>query len=706
MAMAAGTRLQASDLPAIQDTEDTVSPELLEKYSGVDGLTDRLTDLGIWLRGCFEETSAEKVLIEDRMLMDLRQYKGLYEPEETQRLRENKTRSRLFSRITRRKVKAFDSRMMEMLFPAGKDRNWDMKSTPEPDMVGSPVAQEMIAKRQQAMFQEHVQQLAQQTGQDPQMVSQKLLRGGFQPELDPDELRHISMSVSKSACERMNQTVADQLAELQYKISCKEVLHSGHLYGTGLIKGPLAQKKMRPGWQMVEGQWQSVMQAQLFPFIEFVSVWSWYPDMAAKVIDDCEFQYQRHVYTKAQVAKLGMRPGFDLELLRRYLIQFPDGDADIKGWETLLDAEDERNYTTKERTNKRYEVLEYWGVLNDAQVRDLGLEPDPLEPIWVNIWVIGHFVIRFGAAPISGMNHPFHAYYFDKDETSIFGEGVPAIMRDDQSALNGTVRAMMDNMASTVGPQYEVNTDMLHPGEKTRETYPGRVWYRRGDGRFPALRSVDVPSRIQEFLALKGTFEQQIHENTLPAYMQGGQSGGAGRTASGLSMLMGSANLDVKDQIINFDLGITRPLIRGFYQWNMQFNDDPNIKGDYEVVAKGSSSLVAKEIRSTQLDQLLPLLSNPAYVNYIDKRKLLEEIFKVRDLTDSEILLAPNEFDEQQALRQQLSQLQQQLAQGSELIEMLWKIAPNLVRQAFDRMGPESMALTQSLQNGLAQSGG
>lgn len=692
-----GKRLAVTDLPVMPATE--VRGELRERYSL--NMAGRMTELGVSLRDRFDELARYRVQVEDRLLMDLRQYKGLYEPGEWKRLQEDKFRSKLFSRMTRRKVKAFDSRMMEMLFPAGKDRNWALKSTPEPDMSGSEVAREMIQKRQQEVFQGQVQQLAQETGEEARAVAQTLTKGGFVPELDAEELRLISIAVSRSACERMSQVIADQMVEVKYKNICKEVLHSGHVYGTGILKAPLAQKKMRPRWRLQAGEWRNAMEPVLFPYIEFVPVWSWYPDLAAKDLEDMEFCYQRHVYTREQVAKLGRRPGFDLALIDQYLREFPGGDAQLMSWESLLDSENQDNDTSEERTSRRYEVLEYWGVLNDEQVKGLGLEPEPLQAMWVNAWVLGHFVIRLGASPVVGMSHPFHVYYFDKDETSLWGEGVPAVMRDDQSALNSVIRAMMDNAASTVGPQYEINTDMLPAGERTRETYPGRIWYRRGDGRFPALRSVDVPSHLNEFLMLKANFEQQIHENTLPAYMQGGSTGGAGRTASGLSMLMGSASLDVKDQILNFDLGITRPVVRGFYHWNMQFSEDPHIKGDYEVVARGSGSLVAKELRAGQLDQLLPLLSNPAYARYVDSRRLLEEIFKVRDLTDSEILLTPQEYDEREALRQQIGQLQQQLGQGSELLEQLWKLAPNLVRQALDRLGPKAMARQGGAGNGM-----
>ncbi len=673
----------ATDLPPLQATD--VPLDVLEQYP--PDMLDKMTSLGLWLRNKFDEVAGQRTTPEERFMQDLRQYKGRYEASEWAKLKENPTRCKLYCRMTRRKVQAFNSRMMDMLFPAGKDRNWSLKNTPEPDVVMTPIAQQMIQERQAQLFQEQVAQMAQQTGEPPEQVAQTLQQGGYEPELDPDELRLISVAVAKASCERMCNVVHDQLLEVKYKLTCKKVLNSGHIYGTGILKAPLAQKKMRPHWSYQNGQWISDLQPKLFPFIEFVPVWAWYPDPSAKCIEDLEFSFQRHVMLKSQVVDLLNRPGFDADLIAAYLREYPDGDCNIQNWETELDNESADNDSSEPRSNRRYEVLEYWGILNDAQLRDIGMEPDPLETVWVTVWIIGHFVVRMGAAPIEGMDHPFHLYYFDKDESSLWGEGVPAIMRDDQSALNGVVRAMMDNMASTVGPQYEVNTDALHPGERTRETYPGRIWYRRGDGRYPALRAVEVSSRLQEFLTLKQNFEQQIHENTLPSYMQGGQTGGAGRTATGLSMLMGSANLDVKDQIINFDLGITRPVIRGFYLWNMQFSDDPNIKGDYEVVARGSSSLMAKELKASNLDQLMPILANPKFDRFIDDRRLLEEMFKVRDLTDTEIILSESEFNEREELRQQIEQLQQQLMQGMKLLEGIEKMAPNLVRQAVERMG-------------------
>ena len=669
----------------------TEVPHGLQEQYGPD-LSEQMSGLGMWLRDRFEDVKSKRLSTEQEWLKDLRQFKGIYETEEWQRLSGGKYRSRLFSKMTRRKVRAFDSRMMEMLFPAGKDRNWSIRHSPEPDVIMTPAAQTLLQQEQMKVMDADVQRLSQESGEPPEQIVQKLQAGGYEPEVSQQQLNEIQLAVAKAAATRMENAIADQLELVHYKRICGKALHSGHKYGTGILKGPLLEVISRPKWVFQEGQWAQVFEKQLTPYVEYVPVWSWYPDAAAKDPMSLEFSFQRHLMLKSQVADLARMPGFDADLIRTYLTNFPDGDAQQLSWETEVDAEDERNHSEESRSIRRYEVLEYWGVLNDAFLRDLGLEPDPLKSPWLHIWVIGHFVIKVGRTPLTGMDHLYHLYYFEEDETSVWGSSVPSIMRDDQHALNSTVRAMMDNVASTVGPQWEVNTDYLHPGERSRDIYANRVWYRRGDGRNPAIRAVEVSSRLNEFLGLKQTFETQIHENTLPAYMQGGSAGsGAGRTASGLSMLMGSANLDVKDQITAFDLGITRSLIKGMYLWNMQFNDDDDLKGDYEVVARGSSSLVAKEIRTQQLDQLLPLLMNPVYADYVDQRKLLDEIFKARDMLDSEILLRPEEYDERKRLKEQLADLQQRLAKSMKLMDELWKLAPTLVRQALDRIPPDQI---------------
>jgi hypothetical protein len=113
----------------------------------------------------------------------------------------------------------------------------------------------------------------------------------------------------------------------------------------------------------------------------------------------------------------------------------------------------------------KYEVLERWGYLDGQQLRDAGVTvPDERlhESFFSNVWMLPDgTIIKAVLQPINGVTWPYHLYYFDKDESSIFGEGLASIMRDDQTMLNASTRLMLDNAAMTAGAQLEVNPHLL-----------------------------------------------------------------------------------------------------------------------------------------------------------------------------------------------------------------------------------------------------
>ena len=55
----------------------------------------------------------------------------------------------------------------------------------------------------------------------------------------------------------------------------------------------------------------------------------------------------------------------------------------------------------------------------------------------------------------------------------------------------------------------------------------------------------------------------------------------------------------------DFDEYVSAPFIRAMYRFNMQWSPREEIKGDYEVVATGSQSLIAKEVRAQQVLSLI-----------------------------------------------------------------------------------------------------
>lgn len=573
----------------------------------------RAGDQGQALRGLFREAEAGRRDMEERWLRDLRQYKGVYDPEVAARL--HPRRSRAFLRLTRAKVKAADARLMDVLFPGAGERNWSIAPTPVPDLDARR-AGEILAR----------------------------LRRERNAEPSERELTAAVRAEAARACEAMQREMEDQLAECRYREVVREVIHSGNLYGTGVLKGPLVARSAFPTWSRgPRGGWRLVTRERLRPFLEFVPLWDIYPDPAARRLGEARFIFQRHLMTRRDLLALAARPDFDGAAIEEWLAVRPDGDAGPKAHESGLALAGPA--TNSRQATGRYEVLEFWGYLEPDDLDAVGAmgagtdEADGSDGLAqsapANIWLLGDSIIKAVAAPLPGLTWPYHFYYFDKDETSLFGEGLASIMRDPQHLFNASVRAMLDNAAISAGPQIEVNQDLLPEGEDPTDIHPFRVWLRSGSGidaQYPAVRVSSLPSHAEELMAMARLFEAYAHETTgLPSAMHSEFDAAAG-TVRGLSMLLSAASIALKDQIKHFDDGVTRPFITALYHWNMLFSDKEELKGDYRVQARGWSSLIARELSVEQLDAFASSTANSLDAPYIRRGELLRRRAMARGL--------------------------------------------------------------------------
>jgi len=275
-------------------------------------------------------------------------------------------------------------------------------------------------------------------------------------------------------------------------------------------------------------------------------------------------------------------------------------------------------------------------------------------------------IIKAIISPIEGAELPYYFYYFDKDETSIFGDGIPEIMRDPQTLYNASVRAMLDNAAISAGPIIEANIDLLADGEDPTALFPFRVFQRIGSGieaGQQAIRVTKLPSYTNEFLGLVDFFQSTADESTtIPRSLSGvtdsGQQGAA-KTATGMSMLIGASNITLKDQVHFYDEGVTRKFIKAMYFWNMEFNQKQNIKGDYNIVARGSKSLIAKEVKMEQINQFLSLTNNEIDLQYIKRDVLLRELADIFDLNKLGFIRTETEVQQQQKAQAESSKRMQ-----------------------------------------------
>ena len=118
-----------------------------------------------------------------------------------------------------------------------------------------------------------------------------------------------------------------------------------------------------------------------------------------------------------------------------------------------------------------------------------------------------------------------------------------------------------------------------------------------------------------------------------------GQTGiqGVGRTASGISMLMSAANGSIRTVVKNVDDYLISPLGKAFFSFNMQFDFDESIRGDLEVKASGTESLMANEVRSQRLMQFLQVAQNPVLAPFAKMDYIIREIAKSMDLDPDKI---------------------------------------------------------------------
>ena len=608
-----------------------------------------LDALGNKLLAEFAQAELERRQTEDRWLKDLRQYKGQYDPDVTAKIGSN--RSTAFVRKTRVKVKTIDSRVADLLFPTGSEKNWTIDTTPVPS----------ISKEQKMQVQQRLSQMA-QGQQVPQDVIDKQV-----------------LEVARDAAKKMSKVIEDQLVEARYKEVSIKTIHSGHLYGTGVMKGPLVERKIRTRFDNSGGNWVPRSESYVVPFVDFVPLWRFYPDMSASDIEQCRYVYERHMMTHADLVGLSERKSFNKQRIVDYLKAHPQGEIKLRYFDNELRIIGERPANQAQKGGQ-FEVLERWGWVAGQDLQSIGVRvPDDRthEVFFSNIWLLPNGeVIKAVLQPINGVTWPYHLYYFDKDETSIFGEGLSTVMRDDQTMLNAATRLMLDNAAITAGPQLEVNIGMVDNIDRVEDVTPWKVWLRNSTSPgVPAVRAIELPSRLQDLSGLADRFDANADEVTaIPRYLSGeNQASGAAGTASGMSMLMGAANIVIKDLVTSWDEGVTRPFLTALYRWNMQFHRDNAIKGDFDVKARGTASLVAREVRGRQLNEFAASTANPMDAPFVKREALLRQRAEANELSD--VVKTDEEVKaEQESQQNKVMMAMQMELQASQLAELKGKV--------------------------------
>lgn len=577
--------------------------------------------LGTMLQGRFTQYESERRLAELKWMKNARQFLGIYDPEIDATI--DKNRSRAYPKLTRVKCVSMLSRLMNLLFQAS-DKNWGV----EPSKVPNLSAEDLQP-----------------------ILDQMFPEGSDEAQMPTDEaIEQAILKFAQKRAERLELEIHDQLQELggnkaqDFVALCRKVLASGIQYGAGVLRGPFVMEQKQRKWQLANGRLVAIEVTAYRPRFEFVPLWDYYPDMSAKTFAQMDGQFLRQVMSRQQFLALKKRNDFLANQIDLVLRTHPQGNYKRKAFETDLRSMGSQMNTSTGETGK-YEAVVWDGYVQGKELAAAGarVPQDKMDDVVLaQVWTVDNIVIKAETNPwvtllTDGESiQQYHHFIFEEDESFLLGNGLPNIMRDSQLGLCAAVRMALDN--GSVQRVFEVNYALLRMDADIPSIDPDMIIPRDDDNpgtaNVPAVRAVELPLNIEKMMALATMFQGFADTETFVNPATGGdmQKGPSEpfRTAAGASMLRGDAALPFKDVVRNFDT-FTESVIGALILFNRKFNPNPNISGDFTPLAKGATTLMAKEVQGMQLDQLAQTLTEEEKP-YLNARALLRMRLRVRDM--------------------------------------------------------------------------
>ena len=613
------------------DYDDAPSKDDEQKLREIEEL---IQIFGSGLQVLVDQQVGLKEELERRWLDDLRHYNGKPDAETEGKIKqEGKSNgSRIFVNLTRAKTNSAESKWSDLILPTD-DRNWGIKPTPVPELADAMESDEPVTLADGSVA------VDEETN-------------------EPYTEKDLAIEVQKEAVKRaesMQSEIDDQLTEARFNAVCREVIHDATVMGTGILKGPMVERRAKRAWiEGEDGVWQLNQIEEFKPSAARVDPWNFFPDMSATDWDSCEFVFERHLLTRKQMRRLLKQPGFMVDKVRDVLRMAPNARrSDI----SYLNHLREINGITQIQNDNRYEVWEYHGPVKKEHMMACGckgIDPDdPLDEYEGVVWFSQGIVLKVALNHMDSSELPYSILNWEADETSVFGFGVPYRMRHPQRVMNASWRMVLDNAGLSTGPQIVINRKIIEPANGKWELEPRKVWYLTDERAKveDAFDTFDIQSHQQELTAIFEMAHRLADEETsLPQMQMGNQPGDTQqpamlKTLGGTALWMSANNIMMRRAVKNFDDNITVPFITRMYDWNMQFNPKNEIKGDYQVDARGTSVLLVREIQARNMMEFIQAaMSIPGGMERLKEDGVLKQLAKALQVPENELIKTDQEM--------------------------------------------------------------
>ena len=594
------------------------------------------------------------------MLRGLRQRNGEYEADKLNQIKQQGG-SDIYMMITEVKCRAAESWLRDILLETGTPP-WDLQSTPIPELEPGQLAEI------ERSFAADVVTIVEREGQAPDPARMEELK-----EMIAQEYRFKLLQAADNRARGMKTKISDQFAQGGWGESFNDFITDLVTYPCAFIKGPIVRRQRKLSYAKDEMGNTTVEADEIIaPEFERVDPFRMYPEPGITNIND-GYLFEHHPLSRTELADLIGVPGYDDDAIREVL-DYGNGDSWISEDVELAKDEEERKFHAFDRPTEIYDAIEFWGKVSGKMLVEWGLTeeevPDEAREYDANVWMVGNYVIKavLNYDPLG--EKPYAKTSFIKHPGAFWGKGIPEIIEDLQGVCNAAARALVNNMGISSGPQVEVNLERIPPNEDITQMHPWKIWQVTNDplgSSSPAVRFNQPADNANTLMSVYERFSKLADDHSgIPSYVYGDLNvKGAGRTASGLSMLMGSAGKGIRQVVMHIDSDIIKPVVHRQFVYNMRYDEDESIKGDVEILPKGAVNLAVKETVNLRRIEFLNATANPVDMEIVGKEgrsSILREVAKSLQMPVDEIIPTREKGRYQERMAAQFGATQSQQA--------------------------------------------
>jgi len=628
--------------------------EVLEKEMEERQADSVILGLAAHLRLCWEAAKRAKKPIENIMLKGLRQRNGEYEADKKAQI-QAQGGSDIYMMITEVKCRAAESWLRDILLDTGTPP-WDLQPTPIPDLTP-----DHTAELQQALAAE-VLRTVEMEGQAP--TPDKMLE---LKEMISQNYRFKLLHAADNRAKRMKLKIADQFAQGGWAESFNDFITDLVTYPNAFLKGPIVRRQRKLSYSKDEAGNTTVEADEIIaPEFERVDPFRIYTEPGITNIND-GYLFEHHPLSRTELSELIGVPSYDEDAIRKVL-ETGNGQSWINEDVELVKDEQERKFHAFDRPTEVYDALEFWGKVSGKMLLEWGMEkediPDEAKEYDACVWMVGNYVIKavLNYDPLG--EKPYAKTSFIKHPGAFWGKGIPELIEDLQGVCNAAARALINNMGISSGPQVEVNLERIPPNEDITQMHPWKIWQVTNDplgSSSPAVKFTQPDDNANTLMSVYERFAKLADDHSgIPSYLQGDLNvKGAGRTASGLSMLMGSAGKGIRQVVMHIDSDVIKPIVHRQFVYNMRYDEDESIKGDVEILPRGAINLAVKETVNVRRIEFLNATANEIDMGIVGKEgraAILREVAKGLQMPVDDIIPSREKSNYQTDMRNKLQQ--------------------------------------------------